>query len=134
MLVITPIVAAILAVLFVRLSFAVIRLRRSNKISLGTGGNESLERAIRAQGNFSEYTPFGIILIAILEINGAPWWLVFIPGITLIMSRYFHAQGINTPPPDFKKRILGMQLTFFTYISLVILNLGWMLYRIAFHF
>jgi uncharacterized membrane protein YecN with MAPEG domain len=62
---------------------------------LGSGGKEELERAIRAQGNFAEYVPFGIILLAALELNGAPWWLVAIPGLTLIIGRLIHAQGIT---------------------------------------
>jgi uncharacterized membrane protein YecN with MAPEG domain len=130
MLLITSIVTATLTIIFVKLSFAVIGLRRKNKVGLGNGGHEDLERAIRAQGNFAEYVPIGIILIACLELNGAPWYLVAIPGITLILGRWIHAKGINIPPPDFSKRVLGMKLTFGTLISLVVLNLAWSLYRL----
>ena len=126
----TSIIASVLTVIFVRLSFAVIRLRRKNKVGLGNGGHEELERAIRAQGNFAEYVPFGIILIACLEINGAPWWLVAVPGITLIAGRLIHARGINMPPPDFSQRVLGMKFTFNTLIALVVLNLAWTLYKL----
>lgn len=130
MLLITSIIAVVLTGMFIKLSLAVIALRRKNKVGLGSGGHEDLERAIRAQGNFAEYVPFGLILIACLELNGAPWWLVAIPGITLIIGRVIHARGINTPPPDFSKRVLGMKFTFYTLISLVILNLGWTLYQL----
>jgi uncharacterized membrane protein YecN with MAPEG domain len=131
MLLITSIVAAILTIILIKLSFAVIGLRRKNKVGLGNGGHDDLERAIRAQGNFAEYVPFGIILIACLELNGAPWWLVAIPGITLIIGRLIHAIGINTPPPDFSKRVLGMKFTFLTLISLVAINLAWSLYKLV---
>jgi len=131
MLFITSIIASVLTIIFVRLSFAVIRLRRKNKVGLGSGGHEELERAIRAQGNFAEYVPFGIMLIACLEINGAPWWLVAAPGMTLIAGRLIHARGINMPPPDFSQRVLGMKFTFNTLIALVVLNLGWTLYKLV---
>ena len=131
MLLVTSIVASILTVIFIRLSFAVIGLRRKNKVSLGSGGHDDLERAIRAQGNFAEYVPFGIILIACLELNGAPWWLVALPGITLITGRLIHAKGINVPPPDFSKRILGMKFTFVTLMALIVLNVGWVLARLT---
>ncbi len=131
MLIITSIIAAVLTGLFIRLSFAVIGLRRKNKVGLGTGGHEDLERAIRAQGNFAEYVPFGILLLACLELNKAPWWLVAILGITLIIGRVIHAVGINTPPPDFSKRVLGMKFTFFTLTALIVLNLGWSLYKLV---
>ena len=129
MLLITSIIAAILTGILIKLSFAVIGLRRKNKVGLGSGGHEDLERAIRAQGNFAEYVPFGMILIACLELNGAPWWLVATPGMMLIIGRLIHAKGINLPPPNFSKRILGMKLTFLSLITLVVLNLGWTLYK-----
>jgi uncharacterized protein len=128
MLLITSIIAAVLTIIFVRLSLAVIGLRRKNKVGLGSGGHEDLERAIRAQGNFAEYVPFGILLLACLELNGAPWWLVAIPGLVLILGRVIHAKGINAPPPDFSKRVLGMKLTFGSLITLAVLNLLWTIY------
>ena len=130
MLLVTSIVASVLTIIFIKLSFAVIALRRKNKVGLGSGGNDDLERAIRAQGNFAEYVPFGIILIACLELNGAPWWLTAILGIALIIGRLLHAKGINVPPPDFSKRVLGMKFTFNTLIALIVLNLCWSMYRL----
>ena len=131
MLLVTSIITSLLTIIFIKLSFAVIGLRRKNKVGLGTGGHEDLERAIRAQGNFAEYVPFGIILLACLELNGAPWWLVAIPGITLIIGRLLHAKGINVPPPDFSLRVMGMMFTFGTLITLAVLNLCWCLYKLA---
>ena len=130
MLLITSIIASVLTIIFIKLSFAVIGLRRKNKVGLGSGGHEDLERAIRAQGNFAEYVPFGIILLACLELNGAPWWLVTILGIALIIGRLLHAKGINVPPPDFSKRVLGMKFTFTTLITLIVLNLALSLYKL----
>ena len=131
MLLVTSIIASLLTVIFIKLSFAVIGLRRKNKVGLGSGGHDDLERAIRAQGNFAEYVPFGIILIACLELNGAPWWLVALPGVALIIGRLIHAAGINMPPPNFSKRVMGMKFTFSTLIVLVILNLVWSLYKLV---
>ena len=130
MLLITSIIAAALTMIFIKLSFAVIALRRKNKVGLGSGGHEDLERAIRAQANFAEYVPFGIILIACLELNGAPWYLVLLSGLALIIGRLIHAKGMNTPPPDFSLRVTGMKFTFGTLITLAVLNLGWSFYRL----
>lgn len=131
MLLMTSIIAAILTIIFVKLSFAVIDLRRKNKVGLGSGGYDDLERAIRAQGNFAEYVPIGLILIACLELNGAPWWLVILPGIALIIGRLIHAKGINEPPPNFSSRVLGMKFTFGTLITLAVLNVSWSLYGLV---
>ena len=130
MLIITSLVIAILTIIFIRLSFAVIGLRRKNKVGLGSGGIAELERAIRAHGNFAEYVPLGLLLIACLELNGANNWIVAILGISLITGRLIHAQGINTPPPNFTKRVLGMQITFATLATSAIINILWSIYKI----
>ena len=132
MLLITSLIASVLTIIFIKLSFAVIGLRRKNSVAIGSGGHDELERAIRAQGNFAEYVPLGLILLGCLELNGSPWFLVAIPGSALIIGRLIHAKGINVPPPDFRKRVLGMKFTFLTLISLVFLNFGWSLYKLAF--
>jgi len=129
MLLVTSIIAVVLTGMLIKLSLAVIAMRRKNKVGLGSGGHEDLERAIRAQGNFAEYVPFGLILLACLELNGAPWWLVAIPGVAFIIGRAIHAKGIHTPPPDFSKRVLGMKFTFYTLMTLMVLNIGWTIYK-----
>ena len=130
MLLVSSVIASVLTFIYVKLAFAVIGSRRQNKVALGSGGKEDLERAIRAHGNFAEYVPLGLILLGALELNGAPWWLVAILGLTLTAGRVIHAEGIRTPPPEFKKRVLGMQITFGTLITLAVLNISWVAYRL----
>lgn len=127
MLVVTSVSAAALTALYLKLTLEVIRLRRKNRVGLGSGGHDDLERAIRAHGNFAEYVPLGLILMGCLELNGAPWWLVAAHGLTLTIGRLLYTKGINTPPPQFKQRVLGMQFTFYTLASLAVLNLVWAL-------
>jgi len=130
MLIVTTLIACILAVLFIRLSFGVIRLRRHHKVGLGSGGVDDLERAIRAQANFAEYVPIALILMACLELNGAPLWLIAILGIAFVIGRVIHAKGINQPPPHFRDRVIGMKFTITTLIMLVIFNLAWLLLQL----
>lgn len=125
MLVTTAVIASILALMFIKLSFGVIDLRRKNKISLGAGGVDELDRAIRAHGNFAEYVPLGLFLIGALELNGAPLEIVGLLGLLLIAGRYFHAKGIHEPPPNFKNRVRGMKLTFAALGLSALANLGW---------
>jgi uncharacterized membrane protein YecN with MAPEG domain len=130
MLIATALTASFLAALFIYLSFGVIRLRRQHKVGLGSGGVDDLERAIRAQGNFAEYVPIALILMACLEFNGAPVWLVAILGIGLVIGRVVHAIGINQPPPHFSKRIIGMRLTITALILLLVFNLIWLVMQL----
>jgi hypothetical protein len=130
MLIVTTLIACILATFFIRLSFGVIRLRRHHKVGLGSGGIDDLERAIRAQANFAEYVPIALILMACLELNGAPLWLIAILGIAFVIGRVIHAKGINQPPPHFRNRVIGMKFTITTLIMLVVFNLAWLLLQL----
>ena len=131
MLVTTAVFASILALMFIKLSFNVIGFRRKNKIALGAGGVDELERAIRAHGNFAEYVPLGLFLIGALELNGAPLELVALLGALLVVGRYFHAKGINEPPPEFTNRVRGMKLTFAALGLSAIANIGWVGYLVV---
>ena len=53
MITLTPIYAGLAVLFYVFLSIRVIGLRRSTRTSLGNGGHDSLEQAIRVHGNFS---------------------------------------------------------------------------------
>jgi uncharacterized membrane protein YecN with MAPEG domain len=128
MLLVTAIFASILALMFIKLSFDVIRFRRKNKVALGGGSVEELERAIRAHGNFAEYVPLGLFLIGALELNEAPLELVAPLGVLLIAGRYFHAKGINQPPPEFTNRVRGMKLTFAALGMSAVANIAWVVY------
>jgi len=128
MLSVTAIFAGLLTAMFIRLSFLVIGLRRKNKVSLGDGGIDDLDRAIRAHGNFAEYVPLGLVLMGCLELNGAPLCLVAVLGAMLVAGRHFHAKGIQEPPPNFANRIRGMQLTFASLGLLAVVNVIWIVY------
>jgi uncharacterized membrane protein YecN with MAPEG domain len=127
--IITSVAASILALIFVKLSMNVIALRRQNRVGLGFGGVEALERAIRAHGNFAEYVPLALILVATLEYNGAPRWLVAIPALMLIVGRVLHARGMQTPPPEFTQRVRGMMLTFASLVTLAVVYIVWILIK-----
>ncbi|WP_031437133.1 MAPEG family protein [Methylobacter tundripaludum] len=118
---ITSIYASLAALLIVRLTLSVIKLRRKNRVSVGDGGNEGLQLAIRAHANAVEYIPIALMLLLTLELNGAPKILIHILGATLLIGRILHAMGL--PAKDFKKRVLGMQITIYLIIGLAVLNI-----------
>ena len=118
---ITSLYASLSALLIVRLSLLVIKLRIKNQISVGDGGNEELQLAIRTHANAVEYIPIALLLLLTLEINGAPKILIHLMGAALITGRIIHAMGL--PAKDLKKRVLGMQITIFLLITLALLNI-----------
>jgi uncharacterized membrane protein YecN with MAPEG domain len=128
MLIVTSIFASVLALMFIKLSMDVIGFRRKNKVAIGDGGVAELERAIRAHGNFAEYVPLGLFLIGALELNDAPLELVAPLGVLLVVGRYFHAKGINEPPPEFRNRVRGMKITFAALGLSAVSNIAWVAY------
>jgi uncharacterized protein len=118
---ISSIYASLSALLVVRLSISVIKLRRKNRISVGDGGNEEMQLAIRTHANAVEYIPIALLLLLTLELNGAPKILIHILGSTLLIGRIIHAMGL--PAMNLRKRILGMQITLYLLIGLALLNI-----------
>jgi hypothetical protein len=123
---ITALYACVLAVLLVWLAIQVIKQRRVNKVAYADGGVEALKIVRTAQSNASEYVPITLILMALLEFNGAkPVW-IHLTGVIFVIGRIIHARGILKE--SFQGRVKGMQLTFLIIASLVVLNLIYLPY------
>lgn len=83
------------AILNIWLSLRIGALRRAYKISVGDGGNEALQRRMRAQLNFAENVPITLLLIAGLEIAGiGEVWLAYVAA-AFILARVAHAFGMD---------------------------------------
>lgn len=109
---ITPIYAALLALLFVFLGIRTIRLRRRLGVALGHADHPSLLRAARVHANFAEYVPFALGMIYLVESASASWLLVHLLGAGLLAGRLAHAAGVSREPEDFRFRVVGMAATF----------------------
>ncbi|MCF6142923.1 hypothetical protein PMAG_a0389 [Pseudoalteromonas mariniglutinosa NCIMB 1770] len=109
--------------MYIYLSINVVKVRKSNQISLGTDDNPQLLRATRAHGNFIEYVPFALILIFLAEFQGLSSHYCHILGMLLVFGRVCHSIAIydNT----LKLRVIGMLATFATLaLSALALLLG----------
>ena len=122
MLPVTSIIAALAAILYIALAMRVIGVRRSNKVSLGDAANKTLETRIRQHGNFNEYVPLALILMAIAELQNAPRLLVIVLGLAILGGRLAHVYGLENMHNAVgrKLRTYGMLSTF---LSLVVLSL-----------
>ncbi len=115
---ITPIYAALTALIFLALSWRVIRYRRTNLISLGDNGDKNLLKRMRAQANCAEYAPLALLLLLLTELSGAPALAVHIMGAALVIGRAAHAFGFSSTPQRMILRQIGMLLT------LLVISLG----------
>lgn len=112
---ITGFYAALIAVVFLVLCVRVIRYRRGNKIGLGDDGDKSLMKRMRAQANCAEYAPFGLILMALVELQNPNMFLLHLIGLTLLAGRLAHGFGFSASPPVMRLRVGGMMLTFTSF-------------------
>lgn len=109
---ITSFYAAILAMLYVVLACLVIRQRFKFRVGLGTGKEPRLLQTVRMHGNFAEYVPFLLILVALLEVQQSPaWQLHLVAGLTLA-GRLLHAVGLWRSSGTSVPRFLGIISTF----------------------
>ena len=117
---ITPIYAALLAMLFFILSVRTLRLRRNLHIAIGDSGNRFMLRTMRVHANFAEYAPLTLLLIFMLEMQGASPWLVHGFCSCLLLGRVSHAFGVSQVTENYRYRVLGMALTFVAMVGAAI--------------
>ena len=109
---ITPIYAALITLIYFTLSWRVIRYRRANLLSLGDSGDKNLLKRMRTQANCAEYAPLGLIVILLVELQGAPGIAVHGLGLLLLAGRIVHPLGFAVTPQKIILRQIGMMLTF----------------------
>lgn len=97
------------------------QVRSREKISIGTGGNDLLERRMRAHLNFAENTPWVLALIALVELAGKGGaWLAPV-GAVYMLGRVAHGLGMDGA--SFAKgRSAGTVITMLTQIGLAVVG------------
>ena len=97
----TLVTASVLALLCLALAARVSGARMKHRISLGDRGNEELVVRMRTHGNFVEFLPLVLILMALLEASGAGRIGLIAAGAVLVVSRLLHMIGMPRPAPNF---------------------------------
>ena len=85
------------------LAILVVRQRAKHEISLGTGGNEDLERAMRAHGNNVEYVAIALPGLIALAMLGASTTLIHVAGLLVTVGRVGYAIGISNGVSIFRQ-------------------------------
>lgn len=92
--IVTSFYAGLLALWYFVLSLRVIGGRRRG-VSLGDGGDPGMLRLIRAHGNFAEYVPLILVLMALLEWGRTSTYVLHALGITLVVGRLLHGYALS---------------------------------------
>jgi uncharacterized protein len=104
---ITTLYALPLAVIFLVLFMNVTMNRSKLNLSIGDGGHANLLEQIRKHGNFVEWVPMVLILMALAEANrtGSIW--LHAAGILLVVGRVLHPIGLKADNAAHPLRIAG---------------------------
>lgn len=109
--IVTPLYAGLLALLFVLLSLRVVKFRQKG-IPLGDGGDPRMLRVMRGHANFAEYVPLALLMMAILELGRNSIYILHAIGIALILSRVLHGYALSYTTRFRFGRVWGAALTF----------------------
>jgi uncharacterized membrane protein YecN with MAPEG domain len=91
----------------IAIAVSVGRVRAATGITAGDGGNSDLIIAMRRHANFTEYAPLTLVIIALLEMNGAPAMAIHILAGGLVVARISHAIGMNGSEETSPARFVG---------------------------
>ncbi len=122
---VTALYAAPLALVGLALAARAGAQRGKLKIAVGDGGHDQLLKHTRAHANYTEYVPLILVLMALLELNGAgAGWLHTI-GASLLAARIVHPFGIGSVSSP--ARFIGAALTMLVLLACIVL-LAWQAY------
>lgn len=111
---ITLLYSGIMALFYLGLSNYVIYWRLKEKRGLGSDNDPKspLFRSIRIHGNFSEFIPFILFLMALDEMTyrSVEWLHVY--GIVLVVGRILHLWGLTLSDGTSVQRFSGAFVTF----------------------
>jgi uncharacterized membrane protein YecN with MAPEG domain len=120
---ITLLVASLHVLLYVVLALRVVLHRRASRIGVGTGGDSAMALRVRVHGNFAEYVPLALLMLAVLELSAMPAALLWTCGVALLLARVLHAVGLGRSPGYSFGRFAGTLLTFLVLLAMALAGL-----------
>ena len=108
---IVPVYAAVLAILYLALTFAVIRNRYRLRVSLGDGGDKRLNRVIRGAWKIFRIRSDVVAVAGLRGIGGAGAVVIHLGGALLLSGRLLHGYALALTLQNISARRNGMILT-----------------------
>jgi len=109
---VTMLYAGLLGLLLIVLSFNLLK-NWVRAARLGTAHEDGdLRRAEALVSSFTDYVPFCLVLMALIEASGAPAGALHALGGVLVAARLMHAFGSNRTRMADTLRFFGAQLTY----------------------
>lgn len=123
----TGLTAALLTIIQIGLMFSVIKMRGDAGVFIGSGGNDGLERIIRAHGNFIENVPTFLVCLMLIELMVGSTLLVALLGGVVLVARLAHAIALSANSGVTAGRLVG---TLGTVIPMLVAA-GYLVYQVV---
>ncbi|AZQ12341.1 MAPEG family protein [Shewanella khirikhana] len=126
---VTALYVSLSALLMLVYAWGVVRIRKREKIGLGSADNKALEIAMRVHGNFLEYAPMFLLLLACAEMNGLSALYLHVMGAAWLVARVLHGIGLSHGRGGYHPgRFYGTLITWLLICAAAVINLGlWVL-------
>lgn len=92
---VTLTIAAAAVVVNLWLAFRIVPTRLKDKVLIGDNDDPRLRSRMRAHANFTEYAPFVLILLGLIELAGGSPTLLWIAGVAFVLARIAHGLGMD---------------------------------------
>ena len=92
---VTAMTAALLALLFLFLSYQVVKQRLQTKTLFGAGNDAHMDMVRGCQSNLIEYTPIALIMLALLELASANHTALMVLAVIFLLGRFLHPYGMH---------------------------------------
>lgn len=90
--------------------------RRRLKVSVGDGGHAELTTTTRAFGNATEYMPLALVALAVVAVFYSAA-VIHLLGAAFLIGRVLHAWGMGQAKQPAIGRLIGMILTYLTFLG-----------------
>ena len=104
---ITSLYGAAFGIVMLILWLNVTKRRAKLHVSIGDGGETALHEHIRRHGNFIEWVPLTVILMALAEVQGAAALWLHVAGALALIGRLVHPFGLRADNAAHPARIVG---------------------------
>jgi uncharacterized membrane protein YecN with MAPEG domain len=112
----TVLYGAVNALIMLILGMLVVRARVKTRTEIGDGADPALLGPLRAHGNNAEYVPMAIVLLILLASVRSSVLVIHLVGGSLTLGRLLHAIGLSRSVGPSALRLIGMVLTWLSYI------------------
>jgi uncharacterized membrane protein YecN with MAPEG domain len=117
----TAIYTVALVPVFLIVWINVTKTRAQMGVSIGNNDNIALHEKIRRHGNFIEWVPLLLILMALAEMRGGNTAALHLAGVLLVAGRVLHPVGLQAGHAGAPLRIIGSSAALLALLVLTVL-------------